>query len=133
MEMRAFVSRDFGRICGAYWAPANSGFGYADAAEAALDADGVARVFAWRDITRLNRYANGGRGGFEVIGREHTGSTAEEVERGKTLDPSIRAELEAAIIAAMQQDQRDAVARAAYNSGPRDQWGNLISDMEELA
>ena len=41
--MKAFVARDFGRIVGAYWAPANSGFGYAEAAEAAREA-GAARL-----------------------------------------------------------------------------------------
>ena len=129
--MKAFVARDFGRIVGAYWAPANSGFGYAEAAEAALDLAGVARVFAWRDIKRANPHARHPSEMWVVIGRAHTGSTAEEVERGKTLDPAIRAELEAAIIAAMQQDHREAAARAAYDNGPHDEWGNLVADMED--
>ena len=126
MEMKVFLSRDFGRVVGAYWAPANSGLGYADAAEAALDLAGTARVFAWREVTQFSVAY-----GLRVIGREHTGSLAAEIERGKTLDPAIRAELEAAIIAAMQTDQRAAAARAAYNNGPRDEWGNLLSDVED--
>ena len=106
MEMKPFVRRNYGSVTCAYWAPADCGLGFVEAAEAALDLDGVARVFAWRDILRQNPHARRPSEMWDVIGREHTGSTADELERGKSLDPAIRVALEAAIMDALMAAQR---------------------------
>jgi len=125
VEMRPFICRDGGSITGAHWAPAGSGFDCQNQATAWLGVDGSCYMYAWRDITRLDRRANGGRGGFVVVGREHSGKSETPV------DPAIRAVLEDALVSAMVADQRDLSARLAYQAGSRDSYGNLLSEMED--
>lgn len=119
--MRAVVHREFGKIVGAYWVDGLVDFGYQEQAEAFLSIDGLARVYAFRDVTNSK-----GRG----IGRERCGSTADDIERGKHLDPDIRLALETEIIAAMQYDQARELARKERNSLPCDEYGNLAYEHE---
>lgn len=119
--MRAVIHREFGKIVGAYWVDECVGFGYQEQAEAFLGIDGIARVYAFCDVTNSK-----GR----IIGREHCGSVAEHIERGKSLDPDIRQALETEIIAAMQYDQARALARKERNNLHCDEHGNLAYDHE---
>lgn len=119
--MRAVVHREFGKIVGAYWVDENVGFGYQEQAEAFLSIDGVARAYAFRDVTNSR-----GR----VIGRQRCGSTADDIERGKHLDPDIRLALETEIIAAMQYDQARELARKERNSLLVDEYGNSAYEHE---
>ncbi len=127
MEMQAYIERApwTGEVVGAYWAQVGAGFGYAENAEAFLNVNGRAKVFLWREKENVTIV----RGQYRrTYTRIRVGTEMEEIEAGKSLDPAIRAELEAAIIAAMQHDQQATIARAARNNGTRDEWGNLISD-----
>jgi len=119
--MRAVVHREFGKIVGVYWVDENVGFGYQEQAEAFLSIDGVARAYAFRDVTNSR-----GR----VIGRQRCGSTADDIERGKHLDPDIRLALETEIIAAMQYDQARELARKERNSLLVDEYGNSAYEHE---
>lgn len=102
--MKAFVHRDYGSIVGAYWAPSNSGWSYQDSAAAFLAVDGRALVYEYRESTRFDKYANGGRGGFVPNGLERFGTVAEAAERGLSLCPDIRQALQAAIDAAIKPE-----------------------------
>lgn len=113
-----FLHRDYGRIVGAYWSPKNSGFSYPQTAEAYLSADGIALVYAWRVVEQYDRHANGGRGGMVIVGREHSGTTAQDIERGKSIDPVIRQELQDALDRALQ-------AKPAGIQPTGDDWGNI--------
>ena len=119
--MRAVIHREFGKIVGAYWVGTNVGFGYQDQAEAFLGIDGVARVYAFRDVMNS-------RG--KVISRAHRGSADENIERGKHLDPDIRLALETEILAAMQYDQARALASKERNGLPCDEYDNLAYSHE---
>lgn len=119
--MRAVVHREFGKIVGVYWVDENVGFGYQEKAEAFLGVDGVALVYAFRDVTNSR-----GR----VIGRQRCGTVADDIARGKHLDPEIRLALETEIIAAMQYDQARELARKERNSLPVDEYGNSAYEHE---
>ena len=111
-SMKAFIARDFGRVVGAWWAPEESGtLGAGEVATAFLGLDGKAVEYTY---TEFPRYDKRGR---QYTVRERTGKRPLE-------DAEIISALQAAIVAAMQADQREADARAAYQSAPRDEWGN---------
>lgn len=114
--MRAIVHRVCGKVVGAYWADSAVGFGYKEQAEAFLSTMGVAQVFKFREV----RNSRG-----QIISREHSGSEAEAIERGKTLSMDIREVLETEIVAAMQHDQARELARRERVSAPADEFGNM--------
>lgn len=119
IDMKAFVHRDYGRIVGAYWAPENSGFSYPQTAEAFLSVDGRGLVFGWRDVTRLDRHANGGRGALVVIGREHTGNLQPSVDGAAMIDQTIRKALQDALDAAIL------ASKPTHIPPTGDDWGNI--------
>lgn len=119
--MRAVVHREFGKIVGAYWVDENIGFGYQEKAEAFLRIDGMAQGYKYQDVVdALGR----------VLYRKRIGTDAENIERGKHLDPDVRLALETEIIAAMQYDQARALARKERNGLPVDEHGNLAYEHE---
>ena len=127
--MQAYIERApwTGEVVGAYWAPRVAGAVVASSAEAFLNVNGRAKVFLWREKENVTVV----RGQYRrTYTRIRVGTEMEEIEAGKTLDPAIRAKLEAAIIEAMQHDQQATITRATRNNGTRDEWGNLISDEE---
>ena len=124
--MRVYIDRYYGEIKGAYWAPKTAGFDFAERAEAALSTDGTVRVFQWENITRFDRYSRR----TEVIGRQHCGSTAHDIERGKRIDPEILAQLRTALDAAIANDAVTAERAEAIENGERDLYGNLIGETE---
>jgi len=116
--MKAYVARDFGRIVGAYWAPEDAGvFGAGEVAHAFVGLDGSATEYLYSVETTYPR-------GRAVTRRFRSG------QRPFENAAAVRA-CQELILAAMQADQREAAARASHNNGPRDEWGNLISDMED--
>jgi hypothetical protein len=114
--MEACIHLDYGRVVGAYWSPVNSGLAYQSSAAAFLGVDGRALVYAYREATIFDKYANGGRGGFVPNGLERVGTLAEAAERGLSLCPNIRQALQDAIDAAIKPRPATSVII--------DDWGN---------
>jgi len=96
MDMQIYIDRHLGKPVAAYSAPTGVGFGFRNAAEAVVNLEGEARVFAFRDVTQWDRASRCER----VIGREHCGSTRDEIQRGLGINPTLKAELMQALSAA---------------------------------